>query len=387
MYLSTPFSLAVFSLASLLASTGSAWAQDTPPLTLTASYTLEDDQTRYATATVEDRIGKTALGVQFHTIQGLQQFQLEAQLVNYQYQTATAQDHTETNYKGAWQWAITPRLRGHLDASRQEAPRADAISGFGSVPNRQTLTHYRADAEYEIDGPWHVLAGASRDQNQSQYLTPNTPDTRSDARDVGLRYDFASSSWVKLSLRAVDGSYLGGTPAGDDGYQQREQELRARWSVSTATTLEGYLLALQRTHQRTIALDFSGQNYGANASWAVSGHSTLEMGYAHAMSVVLVPAPLFTTQDNLFWGWNWQTSSRTQLRLRQGMQRLSYSQQPGDSGSVRQDNGHDASLALVWTPGTQWQISGAVQQQSFDSSLANQDYRSQQVSLSAQFSY
>jgi hypothetical protein len=377
----------VLGLAIVLASACSAWAQDTPPLTLTAAYTVESDQTRYASNTVEDRIGKAQLGLQFHTIQGLQRLQLEAQLVNYQYQNASNQDHTEANYKGAWQWFVTPRLHGHLDASQQEAPKADYISGYGNVPNRQTLTHYRADAEYEVDGPWRVLAGVSRDQNQSQYLNPNAPDSRSDARDVGLRYDFASSSWIRLSMRSVDGSYLSGTPTGDDSYQQREQELRARWSLSSATDLELYLIALQRTHQRSSALDFSGQNFGANASWAVSGNSTLVLGYAHGVGVVLLPALLFTAQDNLSVGWNWQSSSRTQLRLRQGMQRLAYRQQPGDSNSVRQDNSHDTSLTLVWTPGTQWQLSAAVQQQAFDSTLPNQDSRSQQVSLSAQFSY
>jgi hypothetical protein len=380
------FRLALFSVPALLVSTSSAWSQDTPPLTLTAGYTAEADQTRYPTNTVEDRVGKAALGVQFHTIQGLQRLQLDAQLVNYQYQTATAQDHTETNYKGAWQWAVTPRLRGNLDASRQEAPRADFISGFGNVPNRQTLTHYRADAEYGIDGPWRVLAGLSRDQNESQYQNPNAPDSRNTARDVGVRYDFASSSWIKLSARAVDGSYLSGSPSGDDSYQQREQELRARWSLSTATTLDLYLVALERSHQRNSALDFNGQNYGANASWAVSANSTLVLGYAHGVGVVLVPAALFTAQDNLSVGWNWRMSSRTQLRLRQGLQRLAYRQQPG-SGNVREDNSQDTSLALVWTPGTQWQLSAGVQQQAFTSTLPSQEYHSQQVSLSAQFSY
>jgi hypothetical protein len=381
------FSVRELALFIACCTAASAWAQDTPPITVTAAYTVESDTTRYPGFTAEDQIGKAELGLLFHTIQGLQKIQLDALLVNYQYQTNTAQNHTELNYTAGWQWAVTPRMHGHLDAAQQETPRADAIRGDGNVPNRQTQTHYRADAEYEIDGPWRAVAGISRDQHSSQYATPNTTDSRSDTRDVGLRYDFSTGSWIKLSLRAADGSYLMGANATDDGYQQREQDLRLRWSLSTASSIDLYMTQVERAHQRNTLLDFDGLNYGANASWEVSGRSTLVLGYAHALGVVLASPGWFTTQDSLSWGWNWQTSSRTQVRIRQALQRLDYrSPLPGLSGGY-QDNSHDSSLSLVWTPGTQWQISAALQQQSHGSALANQDYSSQQISLSAQFSY
>jgi hypothetical protein len=310
---------------------------------------------------------------------------LDARLVNYAYLSGTGQNHTEANYTAGWQWAVTPRLRGNLDASQQEAPKADSINGDSNASNRQTQTHYRADAEYAIDGPWHVVAGVSRDQHVSQYVTPGNTDSRSDSRDAGVRYDFATGSWIRFSLRAADGSYQTASSASDDSYQQQEQELRLRWSLSTASSLDLYLTQVERAHQRNTQLDFQGSNYGANASWELSGRSTLVAGYAHALAVVLVPAPgWFTAQDSLSWGWNWQTSGRTQLRIRQALQRLDYrSPSPGSPGGY-QDNSHDTSLTLVWTPGNQWQISAALQQQAHQGA---QEYGSQQISLTAQFSY
>jgi hypothetical protein len=368
--------------------TTSLWAQDTPPVTVTAAYTMENEEYRDTSGTNTRQIGLTELGLLFHTIQGLQKIELDARLVNYQYLSGTGQNHTEANYTAGWQWAVTPRLRGNLDASQQEAPRAETINGDSNVPNRQTQTHYRADVEYEVDGPWHVVAGASRDQHASQYVTTSSTDTRSDSRDVGLRYDFATGSWIKLSLKSIDGSYQTASSATDDSYQQQEQELRMRWSLSVASTMDLYITQVDRVHQVNAQLDFRGNNYGANASWELSGRSTLVLGYAHALAVVVVPAPgWFTTQDSLSWGLNWQTSSRTQLRLRQALGRLDYRGPSAGVSSNYLDSSHDTSLTLAWTPGKQWQISAAVQRQAHGSGLAGQDYSNQIVSLTAQFSY
>jgi hypothetical protein len=282
---------------------------------------------------------------------------------------------------------VTPRLNGNLEAAQQETPRADAITGDGYVPNRQTQTHYRADIEYGLYGPWQVMAGVSRDQNTSQYTLPNTTDTRSVARDLGLRYNFATGSWIKASLRTADGTYLIGSNAIDDSYVQQEQDLRLHWSLNAQSSLDLYLTQTERAHQRSAQLDFNASNFGANMNWALSGRSTLVLGYAHTLGAVLANPGWLTEQDRLSWGWNWQTSSRTQVRIRQALQRIDY-RSPVSGGPIGyQDSSHDTSLTLVWTPGTQWQVSAALQQLAHGSSLARQDYTSNQLSFTAQFNF
>lgn len=401
-----PLSTRRTSVLLLACTCASAWAQDTPPITVTAAYTVERDETRYPAFTTEEQTGKAELGLLFHTIQGLQKFEVDARLVNYQYQNNTAQNHTEANYTAGWQWAVTPRLRGHLDASRQEAPKAEFIEDQGYRPNRQTRTHYRADAEYEVDGPWRVVAGVNRDQNTSQFPTASNPDSRSASRDVGLRYDAATGSWLKFSLKSTDGRYLNLDDPSDAGYasalgpsnanyRQEEQDLRMHWSLSAASSLDAYLTQVDRKHDGTGQPDFNGRNYGANASWSVTARSTLVLGYAHELSVALVPVPVpelksftyLTEQDSLSLGWNWQTSSRTQVRVRRAWQRLDYRSPPEASYAGYQNSSRDTSLTLVWTPGKQWQISTVLQRQTRGSDLAGQDYSSNQLSLTAQFSY
>jgi hypothetical protein len=381
----------------LLACAGaSAWAQDTPPIAVTAAYTQVREETYFESTSTNQQIGQAELGLLFHTIQGMQMLQLDARLVNYDYQVGNGQDHTEINYTAGWQWAVTPRVHGNLSASQHETPKPDTIDGQLNVPNRQTQTHYRADVEYEIMGPLHVVAGVNQDKHTSQYFTASNADSRSDSRDLGLRYDFSTGSWIKASLKSGDGRYLAANnnpsypndlSVIEDGYQQQEQDLRLHWSLSAANTLDLYLTNLERTHERQTTLDFSGQNYGASASWAVSARGTLVLAYAHALSVVLAPVPLLTEQDSLSWGWNWQTSSRTQVRVGQTLQQLDYRNPLSGGYGEHKDSSHDSNLSLVWTPGTQWQISAALAHQAHGSNLANQDYSTKRVSFTAQFSY
>jgi hypothetical protein len=67
------------------------------------------------------------------------------------------------------------------------------------------------------------------------------------------------------------------------------------------------------------------------------------------------------------------------------MQQLDYRSALGGGGNHR-DISHDTSLALVWTPGKQWQVSTTLQQSS-GTSQYQPEYVSNQLSLSAQFSY
>jgi exopolysaccharide biosynthesis operon protein EpsL len=395
--------------------TGSAWAQDTPPITLTAAYAVQADDNLLRQADGgsgqmprDDRIGISTLGLLFHTVQGLQRLELDASVVDYRHANYSSLDYTAHNYAGAWHWAVTPRLRGNLTANQQERPNS---SIGNSTPNQQRQTNYRADADYEVAGPWHVLAGVSEDQHVSQYADSanstgngtNSTDNRNRARDLGLRYDAPSGSWLKLTLKAGDGNYLGGS---SESYQQPEQDLRVHWSISEATSLDAYVTQIERKHDSFALLDFSGHNYGSNASWAVTARSTLVLGYAHELAVILIPQAQkeiiipfvnvkaivvtpatgwFTEQDSLSLGWNWETSSRTQVRLRHAVQQLNYRNARNGPGD-HQDNSRDTSLALLWAPGRQWQISTTLQQSS-GSTPNQQNYTSNQLSLSAQFSY
>jgi exopolysaccharide biosynthesis operon protein EpsL len=319
----------------------------------------------------------------------LQQVDLDASLVNYQYQNNGGLGYTARNYAAAWHWAVTPRLRGNLTGNQQERPNGSAGD---TAPNQQTQTSYRADAEYEVDGPWHVLAGASKDKVSNQNAVTAGQDYSSSAVDTGIRYDHASGSFAKISVRAADGTYLNAlappTSAIDSKFQQIENVLNLHWAVSSASSADLNATAFRRSHPVYVQRDFSGLNLGGNLNWALSAKTTLSLGYLHDLAAYATVNSNYSESDRLSWGWNWQASAKTQLRVRQELVQISYHGSPfGIPESTRQDNTRDTSLSLAWQPRTQWQISTALHQVSRSTNVPGLDYISNQLSVSGQFNY
>jgi exopolysaccharide biosynthesis operon protein EpsL len=374
----------------------SSWAQDTPPITVTAAYTVQTDDNLFRrwdgapdVTPRSDRLGISTLGLLFHTVQGLQQFELDASVVNYQYQENSELGYTAHNYAAAWRWAVTPRVRGNLTANQQQHPNS---STGNTEPNQQTQASYRADAEYEVDGLWHVVAGASQDKVSNQNAVTIGQEYSSHALDAGLRYDSATGSSVKVTLQATDGSYLNEVAlpveAIDSKFHQIDSDLHLHWALSSASSADFNASAFQRSHPTYAQRDFSGLNWGAALNWSLSGKTALNLGLQHTLGAYATGNTNYTQTDLLSWGWSWQTSSKTQLRVHQDFAQISYHGSPfGAAESPRLDNTRDTSLSWVWQPRTQWQISTALHQIARNTNVEKLDYVSNQLSLTAQFSY
>jgi exopolysaccharide biosynthesis operon protein EpsL len=383
--------------ALLLACCGAAsWAQDTPPLTLTAAYAVQSDDNLFRrpddapdATPRSDRVGISTLGLQFHTVQGLQQLELNASLVDYRYQNNSDLGYTARNYAAAWHWAVTPRLRGNLTGNQQQQPNN---SSGDTEPNQLTQTSYRADAEYTVDGPWRVVAGVSQDKVSNQNAVTAGQEYSSHALDAGIRYDSSTGSSATLSAKATDGTYLAPpsepVDAIDNKFAQIDTTLLVHWALSSASAADFQATAFQRSHPVYGQRDFSGLNGGASLNWSLSEKTALRLAYQHTLAAFATATTNYSTSDQLSWGWTWQTSSKTQLQLHQDFAQISYHGTPlGLAENPRQDSTRDSSLSWVWTPRTQWQIRTALHQISRSTNVAELDYTSKQLSLSAQFSY
>ena len=373
-----------------------AWAQDTPPVTLTAAYAVQTDDNLFRrpadatdTPTRADRLGISTLGLLFHTVQGLQRIELDASLVNYQYQNNSDLNYTARNYAAAWHWAVTPALRGNFTGNQQQQP----SNGSGDTePNQLTQTSYRADAEYAVDGVWRVVTGASQDKVSNQNAVTAGQEYSSHALDAGIRYDALSGSFVTLSLKATDGTYLAPpsepVQAIDNKFAQTDDTLLVHWAISSASAVDFNASAFQRTHPTYAQRDFSGVNWGGNLNWSVSARTGLSLGMQHALAAYATQETNYSEADHLSWSWSWQTSNKTQLRLRQDFAHVSYHGSPfGAAESARQDDTRDTSLSWAWQPRSQWQINTALHQIARSTNAPGLDYTSNQISLSAQFSY
>lgn len=373
-----------------------AFAQDIPPLTFTAAHTVQTDDnllrlpdTANSNLQRDDRLGISRVGLQFHTEQGMQKMQLDASLVDYRYQTHTELDHLERNYAAAWQWAVTPQVRGNLNASQQERP---TNSTANTAPNRQQQTAYRADAAYTVMGPWQLLAGASHNKLVNQISDTPGQEFSSQSADVGVRYAMASGSQVEASVKRTDGSYLNNTATStnpmDNKFAQQEATLRLHWALSAASSANAYATALQRSHPVVTPRDYQATNWGGDLQWSLSAKTLMSLGYRRDRAPYPTEVSNFSDTEQVSWGWSWQVNSKNHLRLRQSLAATRYGGSPsGQTPSGQSDAVRDTRLSWDWQPRSQWLVSLALQQIVRDSTLDALDYSSNQISLSGQFSY
>ena len=408
------------SIASLLLltsiTTAPTWAQETPqtthqPLTFNASYTWQSDDNLFrlpnnqpmppgSTSQRADHIGIGSVGLLFHTVQGLQEFDVNANLVNYQYQKNSALDFTARNYDAAWRWFVTPRLHGNLTAHQQERPTSNDPAN-GSTPNQQTQTGYRADAAYDLlGGTWQVLAGITKDKLRTQ--NPVTPgqEYSSDAVDAGLRLGFGSGSFVKASLKSTRGKYLDSraTQANSmanstansisNEFDQQDADLRLGWAITAATKVDSFITHIQRTHPGFARRDFSGNNWGAGLAWTASAKSALSLRFLHELGAYATANSNNSETDHLSWGWSWNATPRTQLRIGQELAQVAYLGTPfGLPASKRQDTVRDTSMTASWQLHRQWQLAATLRQTSRAVNAPGLDYTSNQASISGQFTF
>jgi exopolysaccharide biosynthesis operon protein EpsL len=395
-------------LACLLALTGisaNALAQSATtssgPLTLLASYTIETDSNLFRQSSDNpaplpqgrtsgaEQIGVASLGLNFKTVQGLQQFDANVGLADTKYQNFDYLNYTATNYDAAWRWSVTPQWTGNLTTSRKET-----LNSFADVTNLtqrniRLNTATTLDTLYQIEGPWYVLAGLTLNKETNDQALTGFSDYSSNTTDGGVQYRFASGSTIALSERFTSGTYLNRAVPNasllDDSYRQQDTDLRLHW-VLGASAADFFVTAVNRTHPNYGSRDFSGTDAGASINWALSGKSALSAGYQHTVSAWETADTNYQEADTVTLGPVWQIEARTALRLQGRWSAVSYKGTPSAiPESTRKDNTQDMTLSLVWQPTPQWNLVGAIQKASRSSNAALQDYTDNIVSISAQF--
>jgi exopolysaccharide biosynthesis operon protein EpsL len=378
-----------------------AWALDNPDFTLTAGFGVETDSNLFrlpeganlpaliGNTSGSDRISTTTLGASIHLHDSLQDLRANINAVDYRYQTFSDLDFTGINYGVEWGWGITPRLTGKLTADRKESPNSFDDGRGVNVRGQRLDTNTRLDAIYEVDGPWHLLAGASRLQQSSAQASDAYT---ANSAELGVRHVFATDSTLTYRAIMYDGSYLGrtldATQLLDDRFREMQNDFRMHWMLSDVSSADANVTSISRTHPNFPQRDFNGWNSGAGLNWVLSGKTSLALSYAHTLGSYATTYSSYTQSDQWSIGPVWQISSKTQLAFRQSWTQVDY-QGYAISALVpqRHDTSRDTSLSLNWTPSLAWTLSAMLQSLSRSSNLAGLDYQANVASISLFYSY
>jgi exopolysaccharide biosynthesis operon protein EpsL len=382
-------------LGAAMATTASA--QDLPDFGLNASYARIQDNNLYRQGSnaVSEQYGVATLGLRIHTQQGLQHLELDASVADYAYSNATNLNTTVSNYQGLWRWALTPRVGGDFGVERRETPNTFADGQASNLRNQQLATSEHLDAAFEVEGPWHLLAGVAHARQQALAASD---DFNSEAVNAGLRYDWASGSQLGWRITGTDGSYLGRNlnqyaaqfqdPRLDDRFRQIDMDVTLHWLLGEGSTAEAKIAHSRTTHPTYSERDFSGLTGSASLAWALSGKSALQMAYARERGAYATDYSSYSETERVSLGPVWQVSNATQIGLRHAWSQIDFA---GFAlkplAQARRDTQNDTTLFVHWQPSRVWTLIASLQRLTRSSSFPGLDYAADVASLSAQLSF
>ncbi len=381
-----------------------AFAQSQDPLTLIAAYSLQTDSNIYrlpasantqallGRADASEQTGVCTLGLTFKTRQSLQQFEISATAIDYQYQNFNYLSFTAANLDAAWRWSFTPRWHGSLTATRKES-----LNNFADAPgsfqrNVRLDTGSALEMEYEIDGPWRLVGGLSSARQSNQATQVAGSDYSNTSANVGVRYAYASGSSIAFRSRSYQGSYLNVIipSAGqlDNAYSQQDQDLRLHWELGGGSAADANLTYTARTHPNYGVRDWDGFNTGLNLNWAVTGKSSLVTGYQHQLGDYATANSNYAQTDTLTLSPVWQFRPKASLQLQGSYAQVQYLGSPSAMPTTaRRDINRSLNLSLNWQPYDKLSLATSVGTLSRGSSQAGLDFDASQLSFSAQLFY
>jgi exopolysaccharide biosynthesis operon protein EpsL len=358
----------------------SVWAQTEDNFKLRASLSGATDDNFFKTtnAAVFERITSQLVGVNVRLPVSLQTFTLDASLTSNQHQTNTNFDFEGQNYNAAWQWSLSPRLRGSLTSDRVESLNANNDSLISTLRNKNVTKNTALSAAYELGGPWQLTGGVSDTSTINERALIGQTDNKSSGVNAGLRYALASGNSLAYSLRSASGT------SGND-YRSNVHDFSANWIPSGNTSVNAHLAHLDQHFSATPHFDFSGVSGAFILKWRATGKINVTGSWQRDLNAYQTAGTTHTQTDTFNLGADWQLATRSSLGL--NLRNAVRDDQGNQNGTAatRQDRLQDISLRFNWQPHSSTTLGAALTHSTRSTNQTNADFVANQLSLSAQF--
>jgi len=337
-----------------------------------------------------ETITAAKLGLRLDKPMGLQHFRLEVAKSATTYEKFKYLDFDSTDYNGSWQWQFGTRLSGNLKASRTEslAPFEDTL---GAQRNVRITENQALDLDAWAFGGWHILFGASQDDQRSEQstLVSRTPDSRSTSGNIGIKYLSRAGNAITARWQTTDGEYLNNPIAAlNNDYTENLSELSGDWAVSGSYKLSARLGWLERTNSDITQRSFSGPSSSLNLAWTPVGKLSFAISAARKTSPLQDLTATYREENSLSFTPSWRTSEKTSAFL-------TLSQQKSDDRGaraalllpLREDTTTAATIGINWLASRSLTVNATLLRQKRTSNIALSDYDATVARLNATFAF
>ncbi|MES2949385.1 MAG: outer membrane beta-barrel protein [Pseudomonadota bacterium] len=370
---------------------GCAHAQEKDPerLKLKAEATRSEDSNFLRapeSKAVADQISNQTLDVNLAFPYGQQRLEFEGNLINSQHQTLKQFDFVGHNYLAAWRWSLSPTVLGVLSTKRTESLNSAADSVDPSLRNKNTTKVDSLTAGYLLGGPWHLLAEYSRGSSINERALLGVADVRYDSYMAGFSYAPTNNNTLSYARRMDSGTNTSAS-TGTSGYSYNGHVLLVTYALTSNTSMKARLAYLEQRFTVDPKFDFSGVSGGLDATWRITGKTSLTGSWQRDLSSFQTPDSTYAQTDVFSLVPNWQIRPTLSLGLKFSQSVRDALGNPNGTLSTRRDHTYESGLSIQWQPRGYIRLRGSMTQAKRTSNAVDQDYSANVVLLGAQFIY
>ncbi len=335
---------------------------------------------------IADQVNSQTLDVSVAFPFGQQRVDIDANLTKSEHQTATRFDFLSQNYSAAWRWSLSPRLLGVLSSKHTESLNSAADSIDPTLRNRNVTNLDTLSLGYLLGGPWHLLAEYSTGTSANEQALLGVSDVRYESYTAGFSYSPSSDRSLSYARR-VDSGTNTSVLTGLAGYNYTGDVFSATYAFTSNTSLKARLGYLEQHFPLNSSFDFSGVTGGVDATWRITGKTTLTGGWQREITSFQTLDSTYAQTDTFTLAPTWQAGPTLSvgLQFRQGLRDA----MGGLNGiaSTRRDRTYDQALTVVWHPRRYVSLRASATQSNRTSTAVDQDYSASAVVLGALFIY
>jgi exopolysaccharide biosynthesis operon protein EpsL len=316
--------------------------------------------------TKSDLIRFLTLGMNVDKKYGNQEVMFSGSGTDSKYDNFSDLDYTSWSYKAAWNWRIARRLSGGLNVGGTQTLNNPADTRV-YTRNLNTIISKSLGGDWWAGGNWHLLFGASDGKTSNTVNTINYISSDMATREWGVKYDPANGRSVALISRSLQGNYpsqaLDPVALIDNGYTERQVELRAAWPISGKSTLTGQLMNIDRRNLHYAQRDYSGIEGNLNYSLSASDKTFLNISLQRTLNSWWDYFSSYFVADSISLSPSWQVTSKTVLHMAVSQGTNDYRGPvlllPG--APTRNDVNQTIMVGMDWTPQRAVTLSASVQ--------------------------
>ncbi len=330
--------------------------------------------------TKADTLTTAYVGLRVNKPYAQQLFQVDVTETIYRYQTFSHLNFEAFDYRGAWQWHVTPRFRGTLSAERTKTlvPFEDyrLLSQQRNVRDNRNQTFL---VDWWAFGGWHVLAGLANVEQKSELPLLADADFSLVDRQAGVRYESKAGNSIALAQHSRRGDYgnraIDPVTFNDSGFSENETDLRWRWQISGHSTFDGRFGRTSRNHDSFPQRDYSGLVGDLGYGWTPTGKVKVYFTAKRNIDAVIDPFASYRVRNSIAVSPAWHATEKIILSLRLEQVDSDFrGPVVAPVGPMRSETLRSMRLMADWKPTRNIALSAGFQRSERSSNLPDSDF-------------